>query len=154
MEPQWFFPCFAAMWFGGTGLLAHWSGWATLATRFRCDETVEGKRFRFASGSMGRRWIPVSYGNCLFVTVTPTGLRLSLFLPFRFLSPPLFVPWTAVASVIQRRILFMSFTSLVLDNAWPRITLRGAPGEEIYEACVGARPELLTRDATNPSPFN
>jgi hypothetical protein len=102
---------------------------------------------------MGRRWIPVSYRNCLFVTVTPTGLRLSVFLPFRFLSPPLFVPWTDVESVIQTRILFMTVTTLVLKEAWPRIALRGAAGKAIAEACIAGRPDLLTQVGTNLSPF-
>jgi len=149
----WFYLYFAALWLVITGTLAHWSGWVALAERFRSDAPVEGDRFRFASGSMGRRWIPVSYGNCLFVTVTPSGLRLSLFLPLRFLSPPLWVPWTAVESVIQKRILFVSVTTLVLKETWPRITLRGAAGRALYAACTAARPELLTLGATNYSPF-
>jgi len=144
MHPQWFFPAFAAMWLGISGLLAHWSGWVNLAERFRSDGAIDGIRFRFASGSIGRRWLPVGYGKCLFVTVAPMGLRLSLFLPFRYSSPPLFVPWTAVASVVQKRTRPMSVTTLVLYDTWPQISLRGAPGKAIYEACRTARPDLLT----------
>jgi hypothetical protein len=154
LQPPWFFLYFGLLWFGVSGVLAYWSGWATLAERFRSDDSVEGDRFRFVSGSMGRRWIPVSYGNCLFVTVTPTGLRLSLFLPFRFLSPPLFLPWSAVESVIQKRILLMGVMTLALKEVWPRIALRGAAGKAVYDACIAARPDLLLpADATNTSPF-
>jgi hypothetical protein len=153
LQPPWLYLYFAALWLGITGLLAHWSGWATLAERFRSDAPVEGDRFRFASGSMGRRWIPVSYGNCLFVTVTPSGLRLSLFLPFRFLSPPLWVAWADLEAVIQKRFLLVSVTTLVLKETWPRITLRGAAGRALYAACTAARPELLTPTATITSPF-
>jgi len=142
LEPKWFFPAFAAMWVGVTGLLAHLSGWATLAARFPSDDPVDGQRFRFASGSLGWRWVPVHYGNGLFVTVSPTGLRLSLFLPFRFLSPPLFVPWTAVESLMRKRIVFVTFTTLVLKGAWPRITLRGSSAQPLYQACSTARPDL------------
>jgi hypothetical protein len=153
LQPPWFFLYFGLLWFGVTGVLAHGSGWATLAERFRSDDSVQGERFRFASGSMGRRWVPVSYSNCLFVTVTPTGLRLSVFLPFRFLSPPLWIAWTDVESVSQKRILLMRVTTLVLREAWPRVSLRGAAGTAIYEASTAARPELLTPDGTNLSPF-
>jgi hypothetical protein len=148
MEPQWFFPLFAVMWFAITSLLAHWGGWVTLAEHFRSDGTRDGRRFRFASGSVGRSWMRVSYGGCLFVTITSTGLQLSLFLPFRFQSPPLFVPWTAVASVVQKRILLSRVTTLVLHDTWPRINLRGAPAKAVYEACTAARPELLASAVT------
>ena len=153
VDPQWFLPCFAVLWLAVTGILAYWSGWATLAERFRFHDSVQGERFRFASGSMGRRWIPVSYGNCLFVTVTPSGLRLSLFVPFRFLSPPLWVAWADLEAVIQKRFLLVSVTTLVLKETWPRITLRGAAGRALYAACTAARPELLTPTATSHSPF-
>jgi hypothetical protein len=153
LQPPWFFLYFGLLWFAVTGILAHWSGWATLAERFRSDDSVQGELFRFASGSMGRRWIPVSYGNCLFVTVTPRGLHLSLFLPFRFLSPPLWVAWSDVESVMQKRILLTSVTTLVLKEAWPRITLRGSAGKAIYEACIAARHDVSTPDAANSSPF-
>src|SRR5580704_5661625 len=92
MQSEWFFPLFVLWWLFLTGLLAYFGGWTSLAGRLRADGPdvpVDGKRFRFASGSLGRRFFPVSYGNCLFVVVAPQGLRLSIFLPFRFLSPPL-----------------------------------------------------------------
>jgi hypothetical protein len=151
LQPPWFFLYFGVLWIGLTGLLARVSGWATLAQQFRSDESIEGQRFRFSSGSMGRRWIPVSYNNCLFVTVTATGLRLSLFPLFRFLSPSMFIPWTAVESITQKRILFVRFTTLVLREAWPQIALRGAAGDAIYNTCLAARPELSRPDATHPS---
>ena len=143
MESKWLLPVFAALGFGGTGLLARLSGWATLAERFRSDAPVDGTRFRFASGSLGRGWFPVSYGSCLFVTVNSMGLRLSLFLLFRFSSPPLFVPWTAVESIVQKRILFIRFTTLVLHGTWPRVTLQGRSAAALYRACTTARPDLI-----------
>jgi len=138
LDPKWIFPAFAAMWLGLTGLLARLGGWTTLAGRFQSNEPVDGERFRFASGSLGSRWCPVSYGGCLFVTVAPTGVRLSLFLPFRFLSPPFFVPWTAVESVTQKKGLFMRSTTLTLQGTWPRLTLRGAPAQAVHVNIVAA----------------
>lgn len=142
MAPSWILLLFVAMWTGVTGLLAHLGGWATLAQRFQSDAPVQGTRFRFASGALGRQSFPVNYSSCLFVKVNTMGLRLSLFLPFRFLSPPLFVPWTAVESVEQKRMLFIRFTTFVLQGTWPRITLNGAAAEAVYQACRAARPDL------------
>jgi hypothetical protein len=134
LEPQWFFPLFALLWVTITGLLAILGGWASLATYFRAGGAVEGERFRFVSGSMGARFLPVHYGNCLFVTVNETGFRLSIFFPFRLLSPPLFIPWNAVASVALKRFLFFRYVVVHLRDQWPRISIRGGAGQRIEQA--------------------
>jgi hypothetical protein len=137
LDPRWFPALFVAMWLVITGVLAHLSGWASLAALFRAESRVEGVRFWFVSGSLGRRFLPVSYGNCLFVTVSPKGLYLSIFFPFRFLSPPLFVPWSRVESAVERRSLFMPYVVISVRDHWARISLRGASGrraKELYEA--------------------
>ncbi len=140
LQSQWFFPYFVAMWFGVTGLLAYASGWARLANQFPAQMPVQGDRFRFASGSMGLRFVPVSYDNCLFVTVSPSGLRISIFFPFRFLSAPMFVPWSAMESVTQGRfLLLMHTTVLVIKEQWPRITFRGGAGNAAYRAFLASR---------------
>jgi len=138
LEPQWFFPFFALFWAGITGLLAILGGWASLATYFRAEGRVEGERFRFVSGSMGIRFLPVSYGNCLFVTVNEAGFRLSIFFPFRILSPPLFIPWKSVASVESKRLLFFRYTVVHLRDQWPRISIRGNAGRQIEQGYAHA----------------
>lgn len=132
MQPQIFLPLFAALWFCVTGLLSHLGGWARLARTYRAEETQEGERFRFVSGSMGNRFLPVNYGNCLFVTVNARGVRISILLPFRFQSPPLYLPWSDIESVSERRFLFL-FRSVVVTvrGHWPRITLWGGVGESV-----------------------
>lgn len=139
LEPQWFFPLFVVMWLTITGSLAHFGGWASFATVFRAENSVTGDRFRFASGSMGRRYLPVSYGNCLFVTVNSQGLYLSIFLPFRFQSPPLSIPGSHVESIEERRTLFFRRFIILVRDHWPRIALRGAPGQKAKEAYDAAR---------------
>jgi hypothetical protein len=90
----WFWPIFPfyfiGLWFGISYLLSATGGWRALA---RCypDEasSSEGQRFRFQSAQVG--W--VNYNNCVNVIVSPTGLRLSVFAPFRFGHRPIFIPW-------------------------------------------------------------
>ncbi len=136
---QWFLPAFVLVWLFVTGLLAHISGWAILAGRFRADGSMDGERFRFASGSMGRQYFPVSYGSCLFVTVASQGLHLSIFAPFRLLSPPLFIPWANIDSVSERRILFFDVFTFTIRDSWVRLSLRGAPGRRAKEAHAAAQ---------------
>lgn len=139
MQPQYFFPLFVAMWFGVTGLLAHFGGWAYFGQKYKSNRLIEGERFRFASGSMGHRIFPVNYGNCLFVTVNPQGVRISIFLPFRFQSPPLYFPWSDVESVVEKRFLFLFPHAVVtIRNHWPRISLWGGVGKAVMRS-YGAR---------------
>jgi len=138
MEPEWFFPLFIAMWFGITGLLAHLGGWASLARRYRAAEPPSGERFRFASGSMGWRFLPVNYGGCLFVTVSEKGIHLSILFLFRFLSPPLFIRWSDMESVTEKRFIVSTYTAIRLRGEWPAIALRGRAGHYVREAYAHA----------------
>lgn len=132
-DPQWLFPIFILAWLGVTGLLSVLGGWSGLASRFRAEEPVLGERFHFVSGSMGNRFLPVRYGNCLFVTVSDSGLGLSIFFPFRLLSPPLFIPWSAVAAIEQKRFLFVSYSVMRFRDQWPTISIRGGAGRRMAE---------------------
>ena len=133
MQPQWFFPMFALMWVCISALFSMLGGWMNLAGEFRARQGTEGQRFRFISGSMGIRLFPVSYGSCLFVTINGTGFGLSILFPFRFLSPPLFIPWTAVASVETKRFFFMSRAIVRVHGHWPAMSIRGAAGRSIVD---------------------
>lgn len=145
LQPQWFLPLFVVMWLLMTGLLAHLGGWASLASMFRAQDRISGERFRFASGTLGRRFLPVSYGNCLFVTINSQGLYLSILFPFRFQSPPLFVPWSRVQSIQEKRILSFRYWLIEVRDHWSRITLRGAPGRRAKEAYEAARGTMTSR---------
>jgi hypothetical protein len=137
-ESQWFFPAFVAAWFGITGLLAQLGGWASLARRFRASMPAGGERFRFASGSMGGRFLPVNYGGCLFVVVGEAGIHLSLLFPFRFRSPALFIPWAEVESVQEKRLIFGTYTAIRVRGQWPTISVRGRAGQFIRLAYAHA----------------
>jgi len=134
LELQWFIPFFAVMWLAIGGALALLSGWWSLASHFRAGGAVAGKRFRFVSGSMGIRFLPVNYGNCLFVTVNDKGFRLAVLFLFRFLSPPLFIPWERVESVVEKRFLFMRYAAIRIRENWPNLSLYGKAGKGILEA--------------------
>lgn len=122
------------MWFGITALLSLTGGWPSLATHFRATQPANGDLFRFVSGSMGAKRFPVSYGGCLFVAVNSIGFHLSIFFPFRFQTPPLFIPWSQVESVEQKRFLFIRRTVIRVRGQWPIISIRGRAGQSIEEA--------------------
>jgi hypothetical protein len=138
IEPQWFLALFGVMWLGITGLLAHLSGWARLAARFRASEPPNGERFRFASGSLGAKMFPVNYGGCLFVAVSGAGVHFSILFLFRFQSPPLFIPWSQIESVDEKCSLLSQYTVIRVRGEWPIISLRGRAGQFVKEAYAQA----------------
>jgi hypothetical protein len=135
IEPQWFFLFFAVMWFGICALLSVLSGWSGLAARFRTAQVRVGERFRFASGSMGASMrFPVNYRSCLFFTVANTGLLLSVFFPFRFLSPPLFIPWSEVESIATQHVWFSELAVVRIRGSSIKIMIRGRVGQAVSKA--------------------
>jgi hypothetical protein len=136
LEPQWFIPLFALMWFAISGLLSLLGGWWSLASRFPVEEEIQGERFRFVSGSMGLPFVPVNYGNCLFLTINDQGFRLGILFLFRFLSPPLFIPWASVDSVVEKRFLLMRYTAIRIRENWPVVSFYGKAGKRILETYV------------------
>jgi hypothetical protein len=130
LQPQWFIPLFVCLWLAISAVLALAGGWFSLSREFRADDVVEGERFGFASGSMGLWPFPVTvYRNSLFLTVNDSGFRLSVLFLFRFLSAPLFIPWSAVKAIETGRFLFVRYTLVRLNRRWPAVALRGEAGE-------------------------
>lgn len=137
LDPLWFIPLFAVSWFGICAILAHVSGWHRLASRFQSSQPVEGDRFRFASGCIGPSTrLPVSYRNCLFLTVGKTGFLMSLLFPFRFRCPPLFIPWAEVESITGERYWFVLCAVVHLRDCSTRIMVPGKAGQSITQAYV------------------
>lgn len=130
---RWFVPFFAVLWLVVTALLAFASGWVSLARRFRARENIVGQRFRFRSGRLGRKISSVRYGSCLFITVNEAGFRLSVFFMFRFLSPPIFIPWEQVESVEERRLLLVDCYVIHIRDHWSQILLWGDAGRALKE---------------------
>ena len=142
------FPLFIVAWLLGGALLAHLSGWRLLAKRFRATEPVEGLRCRFSSGRMGRRGeMPVGYGSCLNLIVGRTGFRLSILFPFRFFCPPLFIPWTEVESVEEKRDWFRQRSQISIRGSDVFVAISGHAGE-----CIAAMyaEKCLTSPKTTP----
>lgn len=128
-------PFGAFAWLAASALIARMAGWASLAQRFRTQDDYEGQRFSFNSASMGHRIWPVNYGNCLFVTIGSRGIRLSVLFPFRFQHPPLFLPWSAVESVTEKRYFkIFRHAVIVVKDRWPQIRLRGSAADAVIKA--------------------
>jgi len=139
VDQAWLFPLFILMWsviwIVATASLSRLSGWYLLASRFKATIEPEGNKYRFVSGSIGRRILPISYRSCLFVTVGKTGIHISILFPFRLGSAPLLIPWSAIETAEPKRFLFL-FPSVTISvkDCWQQISLRG----KVQEAVVNA----------------
>ena len=115
-------------------LLSVLSGWRGLARRFPAVPLEDGEKFRFVSAKMGRvRWFPVNYGGSMLLTITPRGLAISSYMPFRFFCPAFFLPWAQVervevrASALARR----SVVHIRGSSTW--LSFRGIPAQRVLE---------------------
>lgn len=126
---------FTLLWTAVTGLLSKLGGWSLLAERFPGSaKQPHGRRFTFTSALIRRfRLFPVNYRGILFVTIGPEGLYLDIFFLFRFLSPPLFIPWRAVESVGEQRHLFGSYGVMKIRDCPVVLLFMGEAGRYLRE---------------------
>jgi hypothetical protein len=68
-------------------------GWFSLAKVYRTQVAFDGTKWRMQSGQM--RW-PANYNNVLTIGVSQQGLYLASMFLFRFMHPPIFVPWNEI----------------------------------------------------------
>ena len=85
---------FVGMWVSVSFLLAATGGWRALARRYPAPRGVSGTSFLWCSAQLG--W--VNYRGCLNLHAGPSGLRVSVSLPFRIGHRPFLVPWTDVGT--------------------------------------------------------
>jgi hypothetical protein len=77
---------------------------------------------------------PAKYNNVLFFNVEQLGLRMSLFLPFRLFSPPLFIPWAEVDSVVEKQLWLQKCVVISVLSTSVKLTVFGKAGDSIAKA--------------------
>jgi len=105
-------------------------GWYKVSRKYRRQNVTSGKLFPFAYMYLGV-W---KYSGAVFVRVGEEGLDISIILPFRFLHPPLLIPWDAFDSCAKTRLYFSQCTQLTLKNPKYTFYFRGQLANEI-EKC-------------------
>jgi hypothetical protein len=133
--PLLFFILFPLLWIGISGILARVSGWTLLAQRFPAGAQENSGQIRYASALIQQyRILPVTYKGCLFFTIGKEGVYLSVSFLFRFLSPPLFIPWSAIESITEQRHLFGSYGVIAIRNCPVKILAMGPAGKSLLAA--------------------
>jgi len=131
---------FSCLWCGVCCLLSLIGGWHTLSKTYRRQTVRDGKLFGFASMALGStespwRWFPVNYNGCLFIKVGDQGLDISILFPFRMLHPPLHIPWSAIESCSEQKLLFSKSVQVKLAAPRQQLNFGGPAGKAILERC-------------------
>lgn len=126
---------FVAVWVGLCGAFSHFGGWRTLSSIYHDPGAHDGEIVRWASLSIGKGMLPMNYGTCVSVCVSPLGIGLSMLLPLRLFHPPLFIPWSAVASCGHEQLFFVNQTALYLKSPDTRLRFTGRAGRAIQQQC-------------------
>jgi hypothetical protein len=137
-----FFLLFSIIWCCVIAAIACIGGWRELARSFPAEQTTfrisgadDEQRFHYASMSMGPKYFPTNYGNCLTIRVSGEGIDVKVWPMFRVLHPPLRIPWQAIQRC-ERETFFLAFqrTAICLENQRDAVRFYGAAGKKIFEA--------------------
>jgi len=119
---------FLGMWFGIGGLLAFIGGWFGLSKIYRDNDPSQTLQYIAKTINVGG----VSYGRCINASVTTSGIYLRIFFIFRFLHPPLFIPWLEIKSVASKKWFFFSSYYVRTRQSGTTICFYGKLGESIF----------------------
>jgi|HubBroStandDraft_6_1064221.scaffolds.fasta_scaffold404907_2 hypothetical protein len=84
---------FLSLWLLVGVIVSFVGGWLTLARVYRTHAAFNGVKWRMQSARM--RWL-ANYNNMLTFGVSQQGLYLASMFLFRFMHPPLLVPWSDI----------------------------------------------------------
>jgi len=112
-------------------------GWFSLARVYRTRAAFTGAKWRMQSARM--RWL-MNYNNVLTIGVNQQGLYLASMFLFRFLHPPLLVPWSEI-KVRRSKGWVFEYVTLTLGHelAIP-LRIRGKLAAKLRESAVNCWP--------------
>ena len=84
---------FLCLWLLVGAILSLIGGWFSLAKVYRARVPFNGTKWRGQSGQM--RWL-TNYNRVLTLGASQEGLYLACMFLFRFLHPPLLIPWSEI----------------------------------------------------------
>ena len=122
---------FLALWFLVAAVISVVGGWFSLAQVYRTRVPFDGTTWRMQSGRM--RGL-ANYNNVLTLGVSQQGLYLASMFLFRFMHPPLLIPWSEIKVRRSKGWVFeyMTFT-LGRELAIP-LRIRGKLASKLRES--------------------
>jgi len=119
-----------------SAILSTRSGWRRIAARFPHKNITDYRKYHFVRMSLGSGPLPVGYGGCVIVRLSPHGLGLSVIFLIRFLHPPIFIPWSEVSGGAREFTARYDVTKIKIRNEESVLSFYGSVGENIYASYV------------------
>jgi hypothetical protein len=113
-------------------------GWHALSVRYRHAKRPAGEcLFRLATIHLGLGFFPLGYRESIFASIGSDGITISKYRLFRYWSPPLLIPWSAVSECKRETrtslwTLFGTATAVYLSEPQTRLLFPGTLGRAIY----------------------
>jgi hypothetical protein len=122
---------FLCLWMLVGALISVVSGWFSLARVYRTRVPFDGAKWRMQSGQM--RYI-MGYNNVLTIGASPQGLYLASMFLFRFMHPPLLIPWSEVKVQRKKGWVFEYVTFTLGHELAIPLRIRGKLGQNLQAA--------------------
>jgi hypothetical protein len=103
---------FLALWLLVGAVISLVGGWHSLAGRYRAQGPFTGMKRTMQSGRM--RWL-ANYNNVLTLGASQEGLYLACMFLFRFMHPPLLIPWSEI-TITRSKGLFLEYVTFTMDR--------------------------------------
>ncbi len=103
---------FVALWLLVGATISLIGGWHSLAGRYRAQAPFTGMKRTMQSGQM--RWL-ANYNNVLTLGVNQEGLYLASMFLFRFMHPPLLIPWSEI-TITRSKGWFLEYVTFTMDR--------------------------------------
>jgi hypothetical protein len=140
-HPFWFaaiFPIyFLCLWCVVAATISVIGGWFALTKVYRTRAAFNGEKWKMQSGRM--RWL-ANYNNVLTIGIGTQGLYLASMFLFRFMHPPLLIPWSEIKVRRQKGWVFEYVTFTMGHELAIPFRIRGKLASKRREAAGNCWP--------------
>lgn len=133
---------FPVFWIFIVFLIAYIGGWRRLAEHYSqiiYPKSGDTKVVRFASGRIGLS----NYNGVLTLTFSRAGLFLDMIIFFKFGHKDLFIPWTEIIQIAQKKVMFFNYYEILLKKTDAKILIH----KRHFEKGLDYVPKNLIRDS-------
>jgi hypothetical protein len=128
---------FLFLWFSIAAIISFVGGWFSLSKLYRTRVPFQGTKWTMQSGQMRFR---VNYNRALTFGVSPQGFYMASMFLFRFMHPPLLVPWGEIRVQRTQGLMFEYVTLTMGHELAIPLRVRAALAAELREAAANNWP--------------
>jgi len=122
---------FLSLWLLVGAAISSVGGWFSLARVYRAQAAFTGAKWSMQSAQM--RWL-ARYNHVLTIGASPQGLYLASMFLFRFMHPPLLIPWSEIKVRRKKGWVFESVTFTMGHELAIPLRIRGRLGAKLRES--------------------